>query len=152
MRILIADDSRDVAEVVAFGARMTWQSCAVTVAESGAEALRRFGEESPDLVVLDVAMPPPDGFEVCRRIRETSQVPILMLTVQDATVDKVRVLDFGADDYRTKRSTTWSCWHASARWCGALTPRSRPGRASSPATSRSTSPCRRYAFATRWSS
>jgi two-component system KDP operon response regulator KdpE len=102
MRILIADDSRDVAEVVAFGARMTWPSCAVTVAESGSEALRRFGDESPDLVVLDVAMPPPDGIEVCRRIRETSQVPILMLTVRDATVDKVRALDFGADDYLTK--------------------------------------------------
>jgi DNA-binding response OmpR family regulator len=47
-------------------------------------------------------MPPPDGFEVCRRIRETSQVPILMLTVRQSTLDKVRALDFGADDYLTK--------------------------------------------------
>jgi DNA-binding response OmpR family regulator len=102
MRILIADDSRDVADVVAFGARMTWPTCAVTVAQSGSEALRRFGSESPDLVVLDVAMPPPDGFEVCRRIREASQVPIMMLTACGATVDKVRALDLGADDYMTK--------------------------------------------------
>ncbi len=47
-------------------------------------------------------MPPPDGFEVCRRIREMSEVPILMLTVRDATLDKVRALDLGADDYLTK--------------------------------------------------
>ena len=53
-------------------------------------------------MVLDVSMPPPDGFEVCRRIRESSQVPILMLTVHDATLDKVRALDLGADDYLTK--------------------------------------------------
>jgi DNA-binding response OmpR family regulator len=102
MRILIADDCRDVADVVAFGARMTWPTCAVTVAQSGSEALRRFGNESPDLVVLDVTMPPPDGFEICRRIRETSDVPILMLTVRDATMDKVRALNLGADDYLTK--------------------------------------------------
>ncbi len=67
MRILIADDGRDVADVVAFGARMTWPTCALTVAQSGSDALRRFGDESPDRVVLDVTMPPPDGFEVCRR-------------------------------------------------------------------------------------
>ena len=102
MRLLVADDSPDVAEIVAFGARMTWPECEVTVAGSGQEALRMFREQTPDLVVLDVAMPPPDGFEVCRRIRETSHVPILMLTVKDQTLDKVRALDLGADDYLTK--------------------------------------------------
>jgi len=102
LRVLIAEDARDVAEIVAFGVRMTWPSCQVTIAEDGAAALARFAEEPADLVILDVAMPPPDGFEVCRRIRETSAVPILMLTVRDATVDKVRALDLGADDYLTK--------------------------------------------------
>ena len=102
LKVLVADDAADVAEVVAFGARMTWPGCRVTIVASGEEALRRFAEEAPDLVVLDVAMPPPDGFEVCRRIREASRVPILMLTVRDATVDKVRALDLGADDYLTK--------------------------------------------------
>jgi DNA-binding response OmpR family regulator len=102
LKLLIAEDAPDVAEVVTFGARMTWPDCEVTVASSGAEALERFRAEAPDLVVLDVSMPPPDGFEVCRRIRETSQVPILMLTVHDATLDKVRALDLGADDYLTK--------------------------------------------------
>src|SRR5918997_1387345 len=102
LHLLIAEDSPDIAEVVTFGARMTWPDCHVTVATSGAEALDLFSAESPDLVILDVAMPPPDGFEVCRRIRQSSTVPILMLTVRDATIDKVRALDLGADDYLTK--------------------------------------------------
>ena len=101
-RLLVAEDARDVAEVVAFAARTAWPGCEVTLAAGGAEALRRFGEREPDLVVLDVSMPPPDGFEVLRRIRERSRVPILMLTVRDATLDKVRALDLGADDYLTK--------------------------------------------------
>jgi DNA-binding response OmpR family regulator len=88
--------------VVAFGMRMVWPDCHVTATASGADAIQRFGEERPDLVVLDVSMPPPDGFEVCRRIREISGVPILMLTVRDRMLDKVRALDLGADDYLTK--------------------------------------------------
>jgi DNA-binding response OmpR family regulator len=102
LRLLIAEDSPDVAEVVAFGARMTWPGCQVAVAADGATALDCFAAAPPDLVVLDIAMPPPDGFTVCRRIRETSQVPILMLPVRDTTLDKVRALDLGADDYLTK--------------------------------------------------
>ena len=102
LKVLIADDARDVAEAVAFGARMTWPGCKVTVSASGAEALRHFAEEGADLVVLDVMMPPPDGLAVCRRIRESSPVPIMMLTVRDSTVDKVRALDLGADDYLAK--------------------------------------------------
>lgn len=100
--VLIAEDAPDVADVVAFSVRMTWPGCQVVVAETGAEAIERFDEGSPDLVILDVAMPPPNGFDVCRHIRERSSVPIMMLTVQDATVDKVRAFDLGADDYVTK--------------------------------------------------
>ena len=81
---------------------MNWPNCQVTIATNGEEALRCFEEETPDLVVLDIAMPPPDGFEVCQRIRETSQVPILMLTAREGTLDKIRALDLGADDYLTK--------------------------------------------------
>ncbi len=76
--------SSGIARAVAYGVRMTWPDCEVTIAGSGAEALARFQEERSDLVVLDVQMPPPDGFEVCRRIRQVSTVPILMLTVRDA--------------------------------------------------------------------
>src|SRR5438874_7630346 len=102
LTLLVADDARDVAEVVGFAARFTWPECRVVIARSGAEALRLFAATQPDLVVLDVEMPPPDGIEVCHQIRESSTVPILMLTVRDATVDKVRALDLGADDYLTK--------------------------------------------------
>ncbi len=102
VKVLIAEDARDVAEVVAFGVRMNWPGAQVMVAAGGAEALQSFLMEPPDLVILDISIPPPDGFEVCRRIREGSQVPILMLTVRDATLDKVRALDLGADDYLTK--------------------------------------------------
>jgi len=102
LNVLIAEDAGDVAKAVAFGVRMTWPDCQVTIAADGAEALRRFGEQQPDIVILDVEMPPPDGFAVCQRIRERSEVPILMLTVRDDTVDKVRALDMGADDYLTK--------------------------------------------------
>ena len=100
--VLIAEDAPDVADIVSFSVRMTWPGCEVMVAESGAEAIQLFGQKLPDLVILDVAMPPPNGFDVCRHIRERSRVPILMLTVQDATVDKVRAFDLGADDYLTK--------------------------------------------------
>ena len=101
-KLLIAEDDNDVAEIVAFSARMNWPDCQVLVATDGQEALRIFKEQRPDLVILDVSMPPPNGFEVCQRIRQHSAVPILMLTAREATVDKVRALDLGADDYLTK--------------------------------------------------
>lgn len=102
LKLLIAEDASDVAQVIAFGARMNWPGCQVSIARGGREAIARFEEQQPDLVILDVSMPPPDGFEVCRHIREHSPVPIMMLTVRDATLDKVRAFDLGADDYLVK--------------------------------------------------
>ncbi|MDB5057552.1 MAG: two component transcriptional regulator, winged helix family [Chloroflexi bacterium] len=100
--ILIAEDEPSIATIVSVGARMTWPDCRVLVATTGTQALQMFQETMPDLVVLDVQMPPPDGFTVCQRIRETSRVPVMILTVRDSTLDKVRALDLGADDYLTK--------------------------------------------------
>lgn len=102
LKLLVADDARDVAEIIRFGAQMNWPDCQVTIVGDGQDALRAFAEDRFDLVVLDVVMPPPDGLAVCRHIRQRSQVPILMLTVRDSTLDKVRALDLGADDYLTK--------------------------------------------------
>jgi len=102
LSLLLAEDDAAIVKVVTYGVRMTWPDCHITVATDGAEALQRFAEEQPDVVVLDVTMPPPDGLEVCQRIREVSQTPILMLTVRDSTMDKIRALDLGADDYVTK--------------------------------------------------
>ncbi len=102
MRILIADDDPDIAEVVAFGARMVWPDCEVVIAASGEEALRRFWECEPDLVVLDIHMPSPDGFQVLGRIRQSSQVPVLMVSVRDSPGDKARARALGVDGYLTK--------------------------------------------------
>lgn len=102
LQVLVVEDERDMATMVAYGARMTWPECQVAVATDGAEALRLFAEQPPDVVVLDVEIPPPDGLTVLQRIRASSQVPVLMLTVRGETLDKVRALDLGADDYLTK--------------------------------------------------
>ncbi len=100
--VLVVDDARDVAEVVAFGVRMNWPDARVAIANDGNQALLIFEGGSFDIVVLDVSMPPPDGFAVLQQIRERSTVPVLMLTVRDDVLDKVRALDLGADDYLTK--------------------------------------------------
>ena len=102
LNLLIAEDNRDIANAVSFAVRMCWPGCHVTLASTGQEALERFQEEPVDAAILDIGMPPPDGLAVCRRMREASDVPIMMLTVYDGTMDKVRALDLGADDYLTK--------------------------------------------------
>ena len=68
----------------------------------GVQALNRFGQLKPDLVVLDIMLPGMDGLTICREIRKTSQVPIIMLTARDEVTDKVVGLEVGADDYLTK--------------------------------------------------
>src|SRR3954454_19719095 len=75
---------------------------AVTEAGDGRAALVRFTEDRPDLIVLDVGMPEFDGLEVCRRIRRTSQVPILFLSARDEEIDRILGLEIGGDDYVTK--------------------------------------------------
>lgn len=102
MKVLIAEDDADFAKLIGFSARAIWPDCQVTIAADGREALWRFETEGSDLVILDVTMPPPDGIEVCRRIRESSQVPIMILTARDTVVDEVQGFDCGADDYLTK--------------------------------------------------
>ena len=74
----------------------------VVAAGSGEEALEMLGEMTPSLIVLDVGLPGIDGFTACSRIREFSQVPIIMVTGKDFKEDKARGLDLGADDYITK--------------------------------------------------
>jgi two-component system KDP operon response regulator KdpE len=102
LNALIAEDDDDIALTIAFVLRQTWPGCQVTVVSDGAAALAHVAASPVDLVILDVQMPPPDGFEVCRRIRAMSAAPILMLTVRAATLDKVQAFDLGADDYITK--------------------------------------------------
>jgi DNA-binding response OmpR family regulator len=100
MKALIVDDDRVLADVVAFTLRR--EGFQIILAHDGEAALRLWAEEQPDLIVLDVNMPGPDGFAVCRRIRAQSDTPILLLTVRGEEDDIVHGLELGADDYITK--------------------------------------------------
>ena len=99
-RILIADDDPDIRGLLRelLGRR----GFAVTEARDGQEALRLFFDQRPDLVVLDVSMPGLDGWQTLERIRELSDVPVVMLTAKDTELEKTRGLRAGADDYVTK--------------------------------------------------
>ena len=100
MKILVADDDLELLGLVAFALR---QAGYLTVeAPDGPSALAAFARERPDLVVLDVSMPRLTGYEVLRRIREESRVPVMMLTVRSSEEDVVTALDLGADDHLAK--------------------------------------------------
>ncbi len=98
--ILLVDDEEAVQKLLAYP--LERDGYRVVQARDGDEALRRFDENSVDLVVLDVMLPKLDGLEVCKRLRAISHVPIIMLTARDDEVDKVLGLELGADDYITK--------------------------------------------------
>jgi DNA-binding response OmpR family regulator len=100
MKILVADDDRDLLELVSFTLA---QSGFLTLkAPDGEAALRIFADESPDLLILDINMPGRSGFQVCEEVRRKSRVPVMMLTVRGAEEDLVRALELGADDYLNK--------------------------------------------------
>jgi len=99
-RILVVDDELSIVKFLR--ANLEARGFEVLAALNGAEALHTFEMEMADLVILDIMMPRMDGFEVCRRLREWSQVPIIMLSAKGDESDKVKCLDLGADDYITK--------------------------------------------------
>lgn len=99
-RILIAEDEVPLRDFICRNLRA--RGYTVLEASNGLEAMALWETESPQLLVLDIMMPRLDGLEVCRRIREQSTVPIIVLTALDAETDKVAALDQGADDYLTK--------------------------------------------------
>jgi len=99
-RILVVDDEPVVTEVVERYLRL--EEFEVSLAFDGNEALRIAQEWAPDLVVLDLMIPGVDGLEVCRRIRQESQMPIIMLTAKTEEVDRIVGLELGADDYVAK--------------------------------------------------
>jgi len=98
--ILLVDDEDSVRKVLAFP--LERDGFRVVQAADGEDALRQFGAHEVDLVVLDIMLPRLDGLEVCKRLRATSSVPIIMLTARDDELDKVIGLELGADDYITK--------------------------------------------------
>lgn len=98
--VLIVDDELSIIKLLK--ANLEFEGYKVSVAMNGVDALTMFEVDPPQLVVLDINMPKIDGFEICRRIREWSTVPIIMLSARGNENDKVRCLDLGADDYITK--------------------------------------------------
>jgi two-component system, OmpR family, KDP operon response regulator KdpE len=99
-RILLVDDEMSIQRAV--GPLLRSRGYDVEIAGTGAEALRVVADRAPDLIVLDLGLPDIEGTEVCRRIRETLKVPIIVLSARGAEADKVNALDLGADDYVTK--------------------------------------------------
>ncbi len=99
-KILIADDDEHICELVRL--YFEKEGFSVVIANDGNKALESFVSTSPDVVILDIMMPYSDGLQVCREIRKTSQVPIIMLSAKGETFDKVLGLELGADDYMVK--------------------------------------------------
>src|SRR5512143_342282 len=99
-RILVVEDEQAVSNLLAYNLRKVHYE--VQVAADGHHALQLVRESAPDLIVLDLMLPEIDGLDVCREIRRTSQVPIIMLTARGEEIDRVVGLELGADDYVCK--------------------------------------------------
>jgi len=99
-KILVVDDEKPISDIIKFN--LVKEGFEVDVAFDGEEALKKVYQFHPDLILLDLMLPKLDGFQVCRKIRESFNMPILMLTAKEEEVDKVLGLELGADDYITK--------------------------------------------------
>lgn len=101
-RILVIEDEQSISDIIKFNLKK--EGYEVETAYDGQDGLNKALDETaaPDLILLDIMLPLMDGFEVCKRVREKSNVPILMLTAKEEEVDKVLGLELGADDYITK--------------------------------------------------
>ena len=102
MNILVIEDDLEIFEVVSLSLDMRWPDANVMNAATGELGLQLARTEEPDIVILDIGLPDIDGFEVCSRIRDFSDVPIVMLTVRDNREDVIKGLELGADDYIVK--------------------------------------------------
>lgn len=99
-KILVVDDEKPIADILKFN--LEKEGYKVICAYDGDEAVELVQQENPDLILLDIMLPNKDGNEVCREVRKTHNMPIIMLTAKDAEIDKVLGLELGADDYVTK--------------------------------------------------
>ena len=99
-KALVIEDDKNIAELLRL--YLEKDGFEVTIASDGGTGLRAAGEVEPDVILLDIMLPVMDGWQVCKEIRRSSQVPIIMLTAKGETYDKVTGLEMGADDYVTK--------------------------------------------------
>ena len=100
LKILVVDDEKPIADILKFN--LEKEGYTVVCAYDGNDAIELAEKENPDLILLDIMLPGKDGNEVCREIRKTKTMPIIMLTAKDSEIDKVLGLELGADDYVTK--------------------------------------------------
>lgn len=100
MKILIVDDNKQITSILAEYAKNNGYT--PIIAYDGEDALKKFETENPDILLLDVMMPIKDGFQVCREIREKSNIPIIMITARGEDFEKIMGLEMGADDYIVK--------------------------------------------------
>ncbi len=103
-KILLVEDEKTLAKALKFS--LEKEGFIVSVAYDGEEALEALSHETPDLLILDLMLPKVDGYEVCRRLRRNSDLPIIMLTARNEDIDKILGLELGADDYMTKPFNT----------------------------------------------
>lgn len=103
-KILVVDDEKPIADILQFNLKK--EGFHVICAYDGLEAIEKVKEFMPDLILLDIMLPLKDGIEVCREVRKTYDMPIIMLTAKDSEIDKVIGLEIGADDYVTKPFST----------------------------------------------
>lgn len=99
-KILVVDDEKPIADILKFN--LEKEGYEIIVAHDGNDAVDLAESEKPDLILLDLMLPGRDGYEVCKEVRKTQNVPIIMLTAKDSEIDKVLGLELGADDYVTK--------------------------------------------------
>lgn len=99
-RILIIEDEKSISDIIEFN--LNKEGFEIDAAYNGKTGLEKALSNKPDLILLDVMLPELDGFQVCKKVRETSSVPIIMLTAKEEEVDKILGLELGADDYITK--------------------------------------------------
>ena len=99
-KILVVDDEKPIVDILRYN--LEKDGFSVIEANDGAKGLELALSEKPDLILLDIMLPKMDGFDVCKKVREKSDVPIIMITAREEEVDKVLGLELGADDYITK--------------------------------------------------
>jgi two-component system response regulator VicR len=99
-KVLIIEDEKPISDIISYN--LSKEGFETEAAYDGQEGLDKALKTNPDLVLLDIMLPTIDGFEICKRIRERSNVPIIILTAKEEEVDKVLGLELGADDYMTK--------------------------------------------------
>ena len=102
MKILLIEDSSEIVNTVSLTFKLSWSDAVLVSTDNGAKGIKMTETESPDIIILDINLPDIEGFQVLKEIRLFANAPVIILTVREAEVDKIRGLETGADDYITK--------------------------------------------------